>query len=852
MAFEKVRSGFPGLDEMLDHIRLGDNVVWQVAGLEDYRFFAERFARQAAGDKRRLIYIRFADHAPVLPGDCGAKIFTLDPSEGFERFTVSVHKIIAAEGREAFYVFDSLSDLQVAWSTDLMMGNFFRVTCPYLFELDTVAFFPVLRAHHSFEALARIRETTQILLDVYTGPSGRYIHPIKVWKRYLPDMFLPHRVDPDGAFPALSDSIDVSAFYRLLHEKSGFQGRQNLDSYERFFLSARDKYQNGEFDAATAEKLVRSMLTRDPKMESLILSSFDPEDYFFIKDRMIGTGAVGGKACGMLLARKLLEKHLPEYRAKLEPHDSFFIGTDVFYSYLVENGCWKLKISQKSGRGYFASGEKLRERILAGSFSDEIRSQFRRMLDYFGQIPIIVRSSSFLEDGFGSAFAGKYESVFCAGSGSADDRLADFENAVKTVYASTMDRSALEYRKSRGLDKNDEQMAILVQRVSGTRFGDFFMPCAAGTGFSYSVYRWSDELDPEAGLLRLVAGMGTRAVDRTAGDYPRLVNLDRPECTTFSSARQMFSCSQKTLDLIDLSTHEFRSVGAFSLLPSLPVWYKNLIAERDYEAEECYLAQGDRREIAHVTCGGIVKNRALVGMLRDILKTLERHYGSPVDIEYTLNFSGSGDFVVNLLQCRPLAVWKSAGSAPLPKLPEKQVLFSVRNTFMGSASRLKIDYALFVDSRGYYALPYMRKSLAVQAVDKVNTRFKSGGKNLMLIVPGRIGTSSPELGIPVRFANVSGFRAICEYADRESGYTPELSYGSHMFQDLVESNVFYAAIMENENTLSWNKNFWNDKKDLFPSLCPDLSPLFGIVRVYKTDSLNLYADIQNRAALCGE
>lgn len=110
------------------------------------------------------------------------------PSEGFEAFTMNVRRRIKAEGRDAFYVFDCLSDLQAAWATDLMMGNFFKVTCPYLFELNTVAYFPLLRGQHSFDAVARIQETTQLLLDVYTDSESLYINPLKVWNRYSPNM----------------------------------------------------------------------------------------------------------------------------------------------------------------------------------------------------------------------------------------------------------------------------------------------------------------------------------------------------------------------------------------------------------------------------------------------------------------------------------------------------------------------------------------------------------------------------------------------------------------------------------------------------------------------------------------
>lgn len=158
---------------------------------------------------------------------------------------------------------------------------------------------------------------------------------------------------------------------------------------------------------------------------------------------------IGGKSCGMLLARKLIENKAPELYAKLEPHDSFYIGSDVFYSYIVHNNFWEIRVRQRKKEEYFSLADTFAECLRTGEFSDTEREQFGRLLDYYGQDPIIVRSSSILEDGFGNAFAGKYESVFCANNGTLEERLHEFEEAVRTVYASTMSRSALDYRLRR-------------------------------------------------------------------------------------------------------------------------------------------------------------------------------------------------------------------------------------------------------------------------------------------------------------------------------------------------------------------------------------------------------------------
>lgn len=535
----------------------------------------------------------------------------------------------------------------------------------------------------------------------------------------------------------------------------------------------------------------------------------------------------------------------------MEPHDSFFIGTDVFYSYIVNNGYWKLRIAQKNEDTYFSAGEQLQQSMLQGIFPEAIRDQFRRMLAYFGQSPIIIRSSSFLEDGFNNAFAGKYDSVFCANAASPDENLKTFETAVRRVYASTMDPSALEYRRSRGLSQSDEQMAILVQRVSGTRFGDYFMPCAAGIGFSYSLYRWSEDLDPNAGMLRLVAGMGTRAVDRTDGDYPRLVNLDKPERTPLTGTDHRHRFSQRNMDVIIFSRNVMESINAYDLLPRLPAWYRKIIAEHDVEAELSFYERGQARDVLFISCEGVVQNNTFIAMMGNILHTLEEQYQNPVDIEYTVNFNQDGNFVVNLVQCRPLSIWKAAETILLPDFKEADILFKVKKSFMGNTAMQQIDYVVWVDSKKYYEFPYIQKSQVVLAIDKINSLYKGTEKRLLLAVPGRIGTSSPELGIPVSFSNISNFNVICEYSDGQTGYMPELSYGSHMFQDLVESNIFYIAILENEDTLIFNKEFWNGQKDMFPEICPEFVNLTDIVKVYEVDSLALYADIKGQIALCG-
>ena len=853
-AFDKIKSGLPGMDELLNYIRMGDNVVWSVADLEDFKFFAIPFAEQAIRDGRNLIYMRFADHEPLLTPRPGLKICEFDPDKGFEAFTVDIHDRITEEGKDAFYVFDSLSSLQSVWYTDLMMGNFFRVTCPYLFQLDTVAYFPLLRGRHSFEAVARIRDTTQLLLDVYRG--GRiYLHPLKVWNRYSTKMFLPHSCSlqqgEEYRFETVDGGVAMSRYYQLVEEEEEKNQDQNYDSHDRFFSLAKLDYQRGIFGGETERQIIESTLTKDRRLQEMIRKYFRPRDYFQLRDRMVGSGSLGGKACGMLLARKIIHTELPEYRKYFEPHDSFYIGSDVFYTYIVSNNCWETRIGQRTEEGYFTKAEALKDALLSGTFPPDIREKFRTLLEYFGQSPIIVRSSSFLEDGFGNAFAGKYESVFCVNQGSPEERMEAFETAVRTVYASTMDISALEYRKQRGLQHSDEQMAVLVQRVSGSYHGELFFPAAAGVGYSYSSYRWNKYMDPAAGLLRIVAGLGTRAVDRPDHDYPRLANLDRPAVPMQNSVADRHRFSQRIMDVLDTEKNELTETEIDSMLENLPLWYKKAVMERDYEAEAALKRMNRPRQVWFTTCQGLLENQEFTELMQKMLKTLDRVYGNPVDIEYTVNMDEQGEFVVNLLQCRPLYTGGRGTVTEIPELPEKNVFFRLKDSAMGSSVKEKIDVVVQIDARAYYEYPYALKPQAAEAVGAINTYYKGKKKHILLMTPGRVGTSSPELGVPVSFAQISGFCGICEVSDNRAGYMPELSYGSHMFQDLVEAGIFYCALWGDERTVQYNEAFFGDLENLFPVICPERKELAKMVRVSDPEDLWYWNNEQTGETVCG-
>ena len=855
-AFEKTKSGIPMMDDALQNIRLGDNVVWQVPSLDEFRYVAERFSNQAIADGRNLIYIRFAEHEPILTPREGLRIEHVELSHRFETFTVNIHNLIEREGYDTFYIFDCLSELEQAWSTDLMMGNFFHLTCPYLFILDTVAYFPLIRGRHSFDAIATIRDTTQLFLDVYKDEKDVFVRPMKVWNRYSQTMFQPYRLSrEDNSFTVLRDGTEVSHFYSVMNKEATHAQDQNVDSWERFFFRTKLLHQNGVAVTEDCSKICNIMLTRDSKMRELIKSNFTPEDYFEVHSRMVGTGMIGGKACGMLLSRKIVENHRPDIFERFEPHDSYYIGSDVFYAYIVDNGFWDLRIKQRTEEGYFTLAGEFEKKIMEGKFPTGIEAEFRRILDYYGNDPVIVRSSSILEDGFGNAFAGKYESVFCGNQGDPEERLQKFEEAVKIVYASTMSMSALDYRKRRGLDKRDEQMAILVQRVSGSRYEGFFMPCTAGVGYSVSPYRMGSE-KPKSGMLRLVMGLGTAAVDRRTGSYPRLVSLDAPTkvLSTDMSDRQQFS--QRIVDAISADTNDVEGFDAMNICKSVPRYLKNMIYSHNYETESRLRERGDWRDVLFITCDGLTKNEQLMTDMRDILELIQTHYEYPVDTEYTINFAPNGSYVIDLLQCRPLQLTAEGDKITVPDgVDNRRILLETKGVSMGFSREIAIDGVVYIDPILYYQMPYRRKYEIKEAISQVNWRFRNQGKHLLLLTPGRICTSSPELGVPSGFSDISEFSVIAEVSESKVGYIPELSYGSHIFQDLVEAGILYTAVFEKESTIAFSPDLLKEFADVTNGVTELADDIKGVLRVYDTskDHLTLYYDLgEEHLLVCKE
>jgi hypothetical protein len=269
--------------------------------------------------------------------------------------------------------------------------------------------------------------------------------------------------------------------------------------------------------------------------------------------------------------------------------------------------------------------------------------------------------------------------------------------------------------------------------------------------------------------------------------------------------------------------------------------------EHDFDTERRLRETGRDRDVKFISCKGLVANKTLMEQMKRLLRCIQDEYDYPVDTEFTINISESGEYSVDLLQCRPLQVQKTSAGTVIPQgVPEERILLESKGSTMGMSGTSKLDIIVYVDPVRYYNMPYQDKDQVAKLIGKINWHYRNMDKHMMLIVPGRVGTSSPELGVPTSFADISAYEIICETEESNAGYNPELSYGSHIFQDLVEAQILYTAVFNNEKTIHYSPEKLASSRDVI-SIFDQGEILTGIVHVYDLSDreCTVYNDVAN-------
>jgi hypothetical protein len=586
--------------------------------------------------------------------------------------------------------------------------------------------------------------------------------------------------------------------------------------------------------------LIKALISDELEFVRVAKEYLTYEDLVQIRSHRVGRGKIGGKAAGLVLAWKILQVTLDRFcdtcqRIELDIPETYFVGADVSYEFLEINGLVQyLNQKYKSMDQIEGDYPEVQAAYAKGRFPTDVVEKLRNLLREVGNRPMIVRSSSLLEDNFGLSFAGMYESIFCPNQNGLEENLRFLLDAIARVYASVYNPDVLLYRKQQKVLDFDERMAILLQVVQGQTYRDFYFPAAAGVAYSRNPFVWNPKLRREDGFARMVVGLGTRAVERVGEDYPRMVALSHPNLRPESGARDIKYYSQFYMDAINLKTNQLETLPVAEVMgPD----YQGLrllasVDNGDYISPMVSIDRSmDPRRLV-ITMDGLLTQTSFAADLKTVLKALEFSYSHPVDIEFTVRIGNEypkPSIALVLLQCRPHSNPTENERVTIPdRIPENDIIFGTVK--MVPTGRVKqIAYIVYVDPAMYAAAAPTQKLELARLIGRINQRLE--GKTFVLMGPGRWGSSNPDLGLKVGYADFYNAKSLVEIGWAEGKNRPTLSYGTHFFQDLVESRIYPLAVFPGEPGNPFKQTFFDNAINALPALLPDDAAWADFVKI---------------------
>jgi hypothetical protein len=611
------------------------------------------------------------------------------------------------------------------------------------------------------------------------------------------------------------------------------------DALERFQqMGFGDKELSRSVQLGLRVSLVRRFLTDDLEYINTAKNHLHVHDFCDIVQRVVSPagsrGKLGGKSSGLLLAYHIVRKS-EEYADALgsfKMPKTWYITSDGLLAFLDHN-----HLQDIHNRKYLEIEQVRKEypHIVQAFKNSELPKEVLKglavALDDIGDKPLVVRSSSLLEDRVGSAFSGKYKSLFLANRGTKRERMLALCDAIVEVYASIFSPDPIEYRAERGLLDLHEEMGIMIQEVVGTQVGRYYLPAFGGVAFSNNEFRWSPRITRDDGLVRLVPGLGTRAVDRLSDDYPVLLAPGQPGLRLKVTPEELMRYSPRRIDLINLDANRFATVLIADLLKQYGSKYpmfKQVFSGCDRDGLHAvggFDWDGNTDDLV-ATFEGLASGTPFLAQMRSLLRVLGEKIGGPVDIEFAHDGT---DFY--LLQCRPQSAGDDAAPTPIPRdIPVERILFTARR-FVSNGRVPDLTHVVFVDPDAYAAIGDLESLRDVgRAVGRLNKLLPR--RQFVLMGPGRWGSRGDiKLGVAVTYSDISNTALLMEIASRREGSMPELSFGTHFFQDLVESSIRYLPLYPDDAGIVFNRTFLRDAPNQFPSLVPEYADLAGTIRV---------------------
>lgn len=519
----------------------------------------------------------------------------------------------------------------------------------------------------------------------------------------------------------------------------------------------------------------------------------------------IGDGSLGGKGRGLAFIDNMVKRHaeFEEFEnASVVIPKTVVLCTDIFDEFMDMNQLYQVALSD-------ADDETILRAFLRAKLPDRLVEDFFAFFDVV-KSPIAIRSSSLLEDSHYQPFAGIYSTYMIPYLTDKYEMLRMLSDAIKGVYASVYYKDSKSYMQATSNVIDQEKMAVILQEVVGTQYGDRFYPSISGVARSINYYPINDEL-AEEGTVSLALGLGKYIVDggltlRVCPYHPdKVLQTSEMEMALRETQTRFYALDLKNMgqnfslddgfNLLKLPVKEAENDGSLNYIASTYDPYDMVIRDGIYP--------GGRKVI---TFANILQHDVfpLARILQLVQKYGQGEMRRPVEIEFAVNLNAAEKKgVFYLLQIRPMVDMKADLNEDLDAIPEDQLLLKSVNS-LGQGIMDDIQDVIYVKTEGYSA---SNNQLIAYDIEKLNKRFLNEGKHYILIGPGRWGSSDTWLGIPVKWPNISAARVIVEAG--LTNYRVDPSQGTHFFQNLTSFGVGYFTINAYMNDGLYNQELLN-------------------------------------------
>lgn len=585
--------------------------------------------------------------------------------------------------------------------------------------------------------------------------------------------------------------------------------------------------------------LIQKLITDQLDYTKIARKYLEIEDFKELADHLIfpqeSHGHIGGKGAGIILAGKIIKRRA-EWDKDFESiklPKTWYITTDGIYSFLRHNNLEE--VSEQKYKNHDQVKQEYQHIVQLfknSSFTSDLVHGLSVALDDFGEVPIVVRSSSSLEDRFSISFTGKYKTLFLANQGSKSYRLEMLMSAIAEIYATVFSADPISYRRDNGLLEFKEEMGIIIQEVIGKQAGEYFLPLYSVNASSIGQVSYLDRISFEDSLIRLVAGLSTHATERFNNDNPMLISLpiNSNSSVRFTDQTQD-NHYQNSLDVINLEKNRFETVEAEGFFKQyggeLPFNDLAISVQRDGKQINVPSVNMDMTsDTPSITFHGLLNNTDFLRKIKKYLNVLKETFRSEVEIEFA-----SDGTSIYLLQCRTINIRKINPPPTLTKNVESDAfVFSGTNCILNSDISV-ISHIIYIQADcfgNFEQLPDLYELSLI--IGKLNRLLPP--RNFIIMASAMFGSKGDQnRSVPVTYSDISNTAALIEFDLPENLNVLQQSIGSNFFNDLLESNIQYIQIIDNDDHEYFNRDIINQSQNNLAYYLPDYQSYENFIKV---------------------